>query len=86
MPSDYDLSLDEIILQIKESGARRVLIQLPDGLKPEAERIQRHVAAALPGTELFFWSGSCFGACDIPLGIDRLGFDLLLHLGHAAWR
>ncbi len=82
----YDLSLGEIIETIRTSEAKRVLVQLPDGLKPEAERIGRAVVDALPDVELFFWSGSAFGACDVPLHAERLGFDLLLHLGHAPWR
>ncbi len=81
----YDLALEEIITTIQQQGAKRVLIQLPDGLKPEAERIQQVVRERLPEVELFFWGGSAFGACDLPLHVDRLGFDLLLHLGHARW-
>jgi len=82
----YDLSLDEIVATIKKNDAKRVLVQLPDGLKPYAEQIQAKVAKELPAVELFFWGASAFGSCDVPLGVDRLGFDLLIHLGHAVWR
>jgi 2-(3-amino-3-carboxypropyl)histidine synthase len=82
----YDLSMEEIIETIKKVEAKRVLIQLPDGLKPEAASIQEAVKNEFPDVELVFWGGSAFGACDVPLGIDRLGFDLLIHLGHAVWR
>lgn len=82
----YDLSLDEIVSTIKNAKAKRVLIQLPDGLKPDAQQIQAAVTKDLPDIELCFWGGSAYGACDVPLGADRLGFDLLLHLGHAQWR
>jgi 2-(3-amino-3-carboxypropyl)histidine synthase len=84
--SDYDLSIPEIVAKIKSEDAKRVLIQLPDGLKPQAELIQKEVRKAVPNVELFFWGASAYGACDIPLGIEKLGFDLLIHLGHAAWR
>ncbi len=83
---DYDLSVDEIVATIRKEKAKRVLIQLPDGLKPEAAALQKAVLSALPDTELFFWGGSAYGACDVPLDVDKLGFDLLLHLGHAQWR
>ncbi|MBR9693108.1 hypothetical protein GOV07_04230 [Candidatus Woesearchaeota archaeon] len=82
----YDLSVEEIIAKIKSEKVKRVLIQLPDGLKPEAKTIQNAVAKELPEIELCFWGGSAYGACDIPLGVDKLGFDLLIHLGHATWR
>ncbi len=82
----YDLDVEGIVAAIRERGAHRVLLQLPDGLKPEAERLQRRILDELPDVELLFWSGSAFGACDVPLHVDRLGVDLLLHLGHAQWR
>ena len=83
--SDYDLSVEEIVAKIKSENAKRVLIQLPDGLKPETETIQAAIRKELPATELVFWGGSAYGACDAPLHVERMGFDLLLHLGHAKW-
>lgn len=82
----YDLDVERLLTAITELDAKRVLVQLPDGLKPEAERIQRAVSKQHPTTELFFWSGSAFGSCDLPLHVERLGFDLLVHFGHAPWR
>lgn len=86
MSENYDLDLPGIVQTIRDEKARRVLVQLPDGLKPAAEEIRAAVLKELPQTELFFWGGSCFGACDVPLHVDRLGFDLLIHLGHAQWQ
>ncbi len=82
----YDLDIPAIVAKIASENATRVLIQLPDGLKPAAEEIQREVLKSRPGVELAFWGGSAFGSCDVPLHVDRLGFDLLIHLGHAPWR
>lgn len=82
----YDLSIEEIIKAIKKEEAKRVLIQLPDGLKPEAAGIQQEVKKEIPDVELIFWGGSAFGACDVPLNVERLGVELLIHLGHATWR
>jgi len=82
----YDLDIPSIVAKIKTEKAHRVLIQLPDGLKPAADEIQAAVKKAAPETELFFWGGTCYGACDIPLHVDKLGFDLLIHLGHSQWR
>ena len=82
----YHVPLEEIVRLIREKGAKRVLVQLPDGLKPAAELIQERVKEELPLVELFFWGGSAFGSCDTPATVDRLGFDLLIHLGHEEWR
>lgn len=85
-PSEYyDLKIEEIISTIEKAEAKRVLIQLPDGLKLYAKDIQEEIQKKMD-VELFFWGGSGFGSCDVPLGVDRLGFDLLIHLGHEVWR
>ena len=36
----YDLELDKAIKEIKKQKAKLVCIQLPDGLKPEANKIK----------------------------------------------
>lgn len=82
----YDVDVTATLRAIDEEHATRVLIQLPDGLKPLAADIQREVSAARPDVELYFWGASAFGSCDLPLHVDKLGFDLLVHFGHAAWR
>lgn len=86
LSENYDLDITSIVTRIREEKATRVLLQLPDGLKPSADEIRREVLSAVPEVELFFWGGSCYGACDLPLHVDRLGFDLLIQLGHASWR
>ena len=36
---EYDLELDRVVNEIKKQKAKRVLVQLPDGLKPKAKEI-----------------------------------------------
>jgi diphthamide biosynthesis enzyme Dph1/Dph2-like protein len=31
------------------------------------------------------WLGSCFGACDVPLELEKLNVDLLVQFGHSEW-
>lgn len=83
---DYDLELERMKQLIKTNNAKRVLVQLPDGLKPKAKEIQETLIKEFKDLELFFWLNSNFGACDIPLHVDRLNFDLLIHVGHSQWR
>ena len=82
---DYALEIDRIAERIKKIKAKRVCIQLPDGLKPQAESIQRELMAKT-GATVLIWAGSCFGACDTPQGLDRLKVDLMVQFGHSEWR
>ena len=81
----YDLELGNVIGKIKAENARTVCIQLPDGLKPHADRIEEAVRKET-GARVLIWGGSCYGACDVPLQVERLGVDLLIQWGHSEWR
>ena len=83
--SSYDLELEKVIERIKKDNAKMVCIQLPDGLKPRANEIQQAIEKNT-GADSIIWMGSCFGACDVPLQVQRLGVDLLIQWGHSIWR
>jgi len=76
---DYLIDYEKIKKELAKSKAKRVLVQLPDGLKKDYEAIGRGLAG---NYELYFWLGTCFGACDIPLFAKDYGFDFLVHFGH----
>jgi len=81
----YDLELGRVISRIEEKGHKRVMIQLPEGLKTSAKEIVDTIQE-ITGAEVIIWSGSCFGACDIPAGIEQLGIELYLQWGHNVFR
>lgn len=81
---ELDLELTKAVEKIKQTQANKVILQLPDGLKPRAEKIQKHLKEQT-SAEVFIWAGSCFGACDIPQGLEKLGMDLLIQWGHSEW-
>lgn len=81
----YDLELDKAVEKIKAENAKTVCIQLPAGLKPKAAEIQRYIEKQTDA-KVLIWAGSCFGSCDIPVQVERLGVDLLIHWGHVQWR
>ena len=81
----YDLELDKVVKEINSKKAKLVCIQLPDGLKPEAKNIKERLEKDT-SADIVFWLGSCFGACDIPQGLDKLNFDLLIQFGHSQWK
>ena len=78
MNPQYDYELGVVIEKINKSRARKVMIQLPDGLKIDADEIVDEIEKKTKA-EVFIWAGSCFGACDVP---DVKGFDLLIQFGH----
>ncbi len=78
-----NLELDKFLKSIERTSAKTVLVQLPDGLKPKAKIILGEVKKKFPDVKLTFWSGSCYGACDVP---NVSGFDLLVQFGHSEWR
>ena len=83
--SSYDLELNKVIERIRKDNAKMVCIQLPDGLKPRAKEIKDAIEKNT-GADSIIWMGSCFGACDVPLQVERLGVDLLIQWGHSTWR
>jgi 2-(3-amino-3-carboxypropyl)histidine synthase len=78
----FDFEEERIKQEIKRLGAKRVLLQMPQGLKPEATKIAKTVETA--GAVAIISSDPCYGACDIAeTEAEALGADLIVHFGHA---
>lgn len=82
--AEYDLELEKVVEKIKKEKAKRVCIQLPDGLKPKAMEMYEELKKKVDA-EVIIWLGSCFGACDVPFDVEKLGVDLLIQFGHSEW-
>ena len=78
----YDLEIDKVVKEIKKSNVKKVCIQLPDGLKPQATKISDTLKKKT-SAEIYIWLGSNFGACDVPLHLKNLKFDLIINFGHS---
>ena len=79
---NFDLEEERIKKEIQQLKAKRVLIQLPEGLKPEAPHIAKAVekAGALP----IISADPCYGACDLAEAeAESLNADLIIHYGHS---
>ena len=79
----YNIEEDKILEEIVRRGLKRILLQMPEGLKPLgfelAQLIERKTDA-----EVFLAGDPCYGACDLSLYAKRLiGAELLVHIGHA---
>jgi len=80
----YELEIDKIVKSIKKEKAKKVLLQFPEGMKPYSTVISDEVSGRTRA-ECFIWLGTCFGACDIPLEVERLGVDLIIQFGNSVW-
>ncbi len=79
----YELELERVAAEIGKHGARRVLLQLPDGMRPFAFQIAEYIRKAT-SAEVIISGDSCYGACDLASRqAKELGTDLLIHYGHA---
>jgi 2-(3-amino-3-carboxypropyl)histidine synthase len=81
----YTIETEKVISEIKKQDAKLVCLQLPDGLKPKAEEIQKAIEKET-SAQVIIWGGTCYGSCDLPLEVKRLGVDLLIHYGHSPWQ
>jgi len=82
MMKGFDFEEERIKQEIARLNPKRVLLQMPEGLKPEAPRLAKLVekAGALPIVS----ADPCYGACDLATAeAESLGVDLIIHFGHA---
>ncbi|MBT8171966.1 diphthamide biosynthesis enzyme Dph2 [Candidatus Bathyarchaeota archaeon] len=79
----FDLEESKLKIEISKRNPKIVLLQFPEGLKPEATRIANLVekAGALPIVS----ADPCYGACDLAIsGARLLCADLIIHFGHSS--
>ncbi len=78
---DFDLEEERVKQAILKLGAKRVLIQVPEGLKPEAPHISKAIEKL--GVQAIISADPCYGACDLAISeAESLGADLIIHYGH----
>jgi len=81
----YNLNFKIAVQNIKKSKAKLVLLQFPDGLKQYAVSIVDYLMGETKNkTKFLIWFGSCYGACDIPVGLEKIKpkIDLIIQFGH----
>lgn len=83
----YDLELDILVEQIKKNENKKIVLQFPDGLKYYAKEVIDYLQSQLKNEDVVFFSyfGPCFGACDVPLHLKLLNFDLCVQWGHSVY-
>lgn len=73
----YGLELEKVVDKIKTSGAKKVLVQLGDGLKPRGTEIVKFIESKTEA-KIFLWLDTCYGMCDTP----NVDVDLIVQFGH----
>ncbi len=78
----FDFEEERVKQEILKVGAKRVLLQFPEGLKPEAPRIAKAIEKL--GVLPIVSADPCYGACDLAIAdAESLGADLIIHYGHS---
>jgi 2-(3-amino-3-carboxypropyl)histidine synthase len=78
----FDLEEERLQAIIRKKGAKKVILQLPEGLKPQGPRLAEAVERA--GALAIVSGDPCYGACDLPLcEAENLKADLIVHYGHS---
>jgi len=80
--SSFNLEEKRLKREVIKRKAKRVLLQLPEGLKPEAAKLARVIEDA--GATPIILGEPCYGACDLALEEAKaLKADLIVHYGHS---
>ena len=79
----YQLEEAKIIEEIRRRGSKRIVLQMPEGLKPIGFKLGKLLEKEV-GVEVFVSGDPCYGACDLALDPKaHVHADLLVHIGHA---
>ncbi|KAK5119348.1 Diphthamide biosynthesis protein 1 [Meristemomyces frigidus] len=84
LPKNYNFELHKTIHRIRTSEAKKVALQMPEGLLLFATTISDILTQFCPGAETLIMGDVTYGACCIDDYTARaLGCDLLVHYAHS---
>src|SRR3989344_6075549 len=79
----YTFEEKKLIKEIKEKNPKRILLQLPEGLKKEGLRISDYITKKTD-SEVIISGEPLWGACDVAVSEAKtLGCDMIIIYGHA---
>ncbi len=83
MYTSYDFKLGYLSKIIEKSNYKKILLQLPNGLKKYYKYIVDYLSEKHPGIEVYISLTPTYGACDVAEEhARRIGADLIVHIGH----
>ncbi|KAL2259999.1 hypothetical protein VTK26DRAFT_6131 [Humicola hyalothermophila] len=84
LPANYSFEIPKTIHRIRSLGAKRVALQMPEGLLLFATTISDILTEFCPGIETLIMGDVTYGACCIDDYTARaMGCDLLVHYAHS---
>lgn len=83
LPANYNFELHKTVWRVKQTGARRVALQFPEGLLMYACTIA-DILERFTGCETVIMGDVTYGACCVDDFTARaLGAELMVHYGHS---
>ncbi len=80
--SSYNIDLESAVKEIKEKDYKRIVLQLPEGLKIYASDFVKYLETET-NAEFVVYSDPCFGACDLICSdVKEIGVDFIIQIGH----
>ncbi|KAK0626218.1 putative diphthamide synthesis protein-domain-containing protein [Immersiella caudata] len=84
LPANYSFEIHKTIHRIRSLGAKKVALQMPEGLLLFATTISDTLTQFCPGIETLIMGDVTYGACCIDDYTARaMGCDLLVHYAHS---
>jgi 2-(3-amino-3-carboxypropyl)histidine synthase len=84
LPKNYNFEIHKTIHRIRTSGARKIALQMPEGLLLFATTISDILIQFCPGSSTLIMGDVTYGACCIDDYTARaLGCDILIHYAHS---
>lgn len=79
----YDFELDRVTSYLTQLSAKRVLLQLPEGLQRCAALLSKALKERVPGLEVYVSANPSQGPCLVDLfAAGELSADVIVHFGH----
>ena len=79
----YKFEEEKLIEEIKEKQPKRILLQLPEGIKREGLRISELITSQT-NSEVIISGEPLWGACDVAISEAKtIGCDMIIIYGHA---
>lgn len=77
----YTYDVNKVVEEIRKNNSKRVLIQLPDGLKHFSTTLIDELRSTLRDVEFVVDAAPIYGSCILNNNINK-HYDLTLHFGH----
>jgi len=80
----YEIDLEKVVKTIKDNDYKRVLLQVPEGLKTHILKFIEFLESKTDASVIIF-ADPCFGACDVlNYDLKNIDVDLIVQIGHTS--